>query len=143
MESTVKGNPFSTHSLRKASIPYRVISGQAFYRLKSVQEFQPYNAGAVPDVSVNAGKRDDGTLTLMIVNTNFDADLETTIVPKGWQAGANPHAEAWSVVGATPWATNVGEKHEVELVETPIQAAGVNWQITLPRCSLTAVEVHP
>ncbi len=119
------------------------ISGKALYRLKSVEEFQPYNAGAVPDVSVNAGKRDDGTLTLMIVNTNFDADLETTIVPKGWQAGANPRAEAWSLVGATPWATNVGEKHEVELVETPIQAAGVNWQMTLPRCSLTAVEIHP
>jgi alpha-N-arabinofuranosidase len=118
------------------------ISGQAFFRLRSVQEFQHWNAGAVPDLSVAAAKRADGTITLMIVNTNFDAEVETSILPNGWQAGPNPGAAAWSLVGPTPWATNVGPEPEVTLVETPMQRAEAGWQITLPKHSLTAVELQ-
>jgi len=119
------------------------ISGRAYYRLKSVREFRRANPGAVPDLTVNAAKRSDGTVTLMVVNTNFDADIATTIVVNGWQPGDDSRAVAWSLVGPTPWATNVGTKPEVQLVETPIHRAADGWQITLPRHSLTAVEIHP
>lgn len=119
------------------------ITGQASYRLKRVQEFRPANGGAVPDLSVNAAKRADGTLTLMVVNTKLDAEVETLIVPQGWAAGAGSRAAAWSLVGPTPWATNLGPEPEVEVVETPLRQEAEGWRIAFPRHSLTAVEVYP
>ncbi|HID76870.1 MAG TPA: hypothetical protein EYP56_12850 [Planctomycetaceae bacterium] len=56
------------------------VSGRAHYRLLKVQEFQPDNGGAVPDLSVNAAKRPDGTATLMIVNTNLDRHVPARIL---------------------------------------------------------------
>lgn len=98
---------------------------------------------AVPDLSVNAAKRADGTITLMIVNTNLDEDIETTVVVSDRPPGEDSRAGAWSLVGPTPWATNVAVKSEVRLVETPLRKAPDGWQITLPRHSLTAVEIEP
>ncbi len=118
------------------------ISGRAYYRLKSVYEFRPANFGAVPDLTVNAAKRADGTVTLMIVNTNFDTDVPTTIVVKGRPPRADSRAAAWSLVGSTPWATNLGPKPEVRLVETRVRRADAGWRITLPKCSLTALEIR-
>lgn len=86
------------------------VSGRAHYRLLKVQEFQPDNGGAVPDLSVNAAKRPDGTATLMIVNTNLDRHVPARILIRGQTAAGNSRADAWSLVGPTPWATNAGEK---------------------------------
>lgn len=102
------------------------ISGSASFRLVSVQEFTPWSAGAVPDLSVNAGKRADGSVTLMIVNTNLDEDIATTIAVEGGTAGT---AHAWSLAGPEPWAHNTtpealaGGDPPVHLVSTPIAAA--------------------
>ena len=119
------------------------VSGRAHYRLLKVQEFQPDNDGAVPDLSVNAAKRADGTVTLMIVNTNLDRDVATTIAIRGRRPGDRSRAAAWSLVGSTPWATNVGKQPGVRLVETPIRPTAGGWQLTLRRHSLTALEIEP
>ncbi|MCD6361765.1 MAG: hypothetical protein J7M38_12995 [Armatimonadetes bacterium] len=115
------------------------ISGTAWFRLRSVQEFQPWNAGAVPDLSVNAATRADGAVTLMVVNTNLDEAVETTIEP----GRATSRAEAWSLVGESPWAHNMYEDGHVWVEETRIVREGDRWRITLPKCSLTAIELHP
>ena len=122
------------------------ISGTVRYRLLSVQRFRPWNPGAVPDVSVNAATRADGSVTLMIVNTNLDEPVETTIAVEGLTAGA---AQAWSLIGPEPWSHNfapetlAGGDPPVTLVETPVSAADEGWAITLPKHSLTAVEIRP
>ncbi|MGD9497104.1 MAG: alpha-L-arabinofuranosidase C-terminal domain-containing protein [Armatimonadota bacterium] len=122
------------------------ISGSASFRLVSVQEFTPWSAGAVPDLSVNAGKRADGSVTLIIVNTNLDEDIATTIVVEGVTGDA---AHAWSLVGPEPWAHNTtpealaGGDPPVYVVSTPIAAADGGWALTVPKCSLTAVEIGP
>ncbi|NOY82841.1 MAG: hypothetical protein GXP31_17730 [Kiritimatiellaeota bacterium] len=119
------------------------IRGRAYFRLVRVQEFQPANFGAVPDLSVNAAKRAGGAITLMIVNTRFETDIATAIQVQGLRPGAASRATAWSLVGPTPWATNVGAKQEVGLVETPVRKESDAWRIVLPRHSLTAVEIQP
>lgn len=116
------------------------ISGTAQFRLVSVQRFQPDNPGAVPDVSVNAATRADGTVTLMLVNTNLDEPIETTISVDGL---ATSRAAAWSLVGPQPWSHNSGGETPVELVETPVERADEAWRITLPKHSLTALEIAP
>ena len=50
---------------------------------------------------------------------------------------------AGSLVGPTPWATNVAASPEVEIVETSVHKAADGWRIALPKHSLTAVEIHP
>jgi len=115
------------------------VSGTASYRLKSVQEFHPQNAGAVPDLSVNAATRADGTITLMVVNTNLDEDVQTTITP----GGATSRAEAWSLVGDSSWAHNSREDGHAWVEEIEITRDGTNWRITFPKCSLTPIEILP
>ncbi|NCO39696.1 MAG: hypothetical protein COZ06_07800 [Armatimonadetes bacterium CG_4_10_14_3_um_filter_66_18] len=119
------------------------ISGTAHYRLKSVHQFRPENSGGVPDLSVNAAKRPDGTVTLMVVNTNLDEDLDTEVVVPGRTPGAGAQAVAWSLVSPTAWATNAGAEREVTLVETPVRKSSNGWQVMLPKHSLTAMEVRP
>ncbi len=122
------------------------IAGTAMFRLIRVQRFRPWNAGAVPDLSVNAATRADGAVTLMIVNTNLDNDIATTITIPGVAAGS---AQAWSLVGPEPWSHNfsaetlAGGDPPVRLVETTIRATDEGWTLTLPKHSLTAVEIGP
>jgi len=125
------------------------VSGIAQYRLVSVQRFQPSSAGAVPDVSVNAAKREERrpgeapglrAVTLMIVNTNLDDDIATTIAVEGLAGGS---AQAWSLVGPEPWSHNSGSEVQVRLVETEVHPDDEGWALTLPRHSLTAVEIRP
>ena len=78
----------------------------------------------------------------MIINTNLDTDIETTITVHGQIPDADARAAAWSLVGPTPWATNVDAKPEVQLVKTRIRKVADGWQITLPKHSLTAVEIE-
>ncbi len=119
------------------------VSGTAYYRLVKVQEFQPENHGAVPDLSVNAAKRADGTVTLMIVNTNLDRDVPATVVVRGRSSGTRSRAAAWSLVGPTPWATNTGKEPQVQLVETSVRPTADGLRLTLRKHSLTAVEIRP
>lgn len=116
------------------------IAGTAMFRLLSVREFTPWNAGAVPDLTVNAATRDDGSVTLMVVNTNLDEAVETAIAIDGLTTS---RASAWSLVGPEPWSHNSGGETPVEVVETAITRAGEGWRLALPKHSLTAVEIHP
>jgi len=122
------------------------ISGTARFRLVSVQEFTPWSAGAVPDLSVNVAKRADGSVTLIIINTSLDEDIVTTLAVEGMTDGV---AQAWSLVGPEPWAHNttpealVGGDPPVKIVETAVSRANEGWALTLPKCSLTTVEIRP
>jgi len=116
------------------------ITGTAMYRLLAVREFTAFNAGAVPELSVNAAKRADGTVTLIIVNTNLDEAVPATIAISGGEGGA---ASAWSLVGSEPWSHNAGNEEQVSLVETPAERVEQGWRLVLPKHSLSAVEIHP
>ncbi len=114
-------------------------TGKAFYRIEKVQKFTPESAGAVPYVSATAAVRKaDGMLTVMLVNKNLDGPTQTTILIEGQQGRA---ARAWSLVGPAPEATNLKDPDAIKIVNTPIEKAGDGWQVTLPACSLTAVEI--
>ena len=99
------------------------------------------SATDVPDITVNTAKRKDGTVTLMLVNTNFDAEVEATIIVRGWQKGGSK-AEAWSLVGTEPSATNL-KGEEVRVRKISIRKAANGWKIILPKHSLTAIEIRP
>ncbi len=116
------------------------ISGVAQFRLVAIREFAPWNAGTVPDLTVNAAKRAGGDVTLMIVNTNLDDPVETTVTVEG---AAGTAASAWSLLGPQPWSHNSGGETPVELGETPIARDGEGWRLMLPKHSLTAVEIKP
>ncbi len=116
------------------------ISGTAMFRLVSVRQFTPWNAGAVPDLTVNAARRDGGAITLMIANTNLDEAVATDISVDGTPMS---QATARSLVGPKPWSHNAGENAPVHVVETAIERTGQAWQVRLPKHSLTAVEIEP
>jgi len=117
------------------------IAGRASYKLKSVQRYTPANLGGVPDVTVNAAKRADGSVTLMMVNTNLDEDVEAHIEIEGVKPTAATQGRATSLVADKAWATNLGPEPEVRLVETPVEKDGDHWRVILPKHSLTALEV--
>ena len=71
--------------------------------------------------------------------SNLDEAIETTIDP----GGATSRAEARSLVGESPWAHNMYEDGHVWVEDTEIVADGASWRVTLPACSLTAIEIHP
>ena len=116
------------------------VSGVARYRLLSVQQFDPANAGAAPCVSVNAARRRDGALTLMIVNKDLHQPTPTEIDAP---VAAGAVARAWSLTGSSPVATNLGPTPQVTVVETAVTRAGGRFFIELPPCSLTAVQLGP
>ena len=118
-------------------------SGTAIYRIYSVQTFQPGNLGAVPDITANVAKRPDGTVTAMLINTNFDRDTTVEIDVAGMDSAPPARAQAWLMSGSAPWATNLGRVPKVRLSRLSVTATPLGWSLKLPRCSLAAVEIHP
>ncbi|MEN6644863.1 MAG: alpha-L-arabinofuranosidase C-terminal domain-containing protein [Armatimonadia bacterium] len=118
------------------------ISGKGWWRLDSVQKFRPENSGAVPDLGVNTARRADGTITLMIVNKNFDEAVPVRIeVEKGKpQAGK---ARAWLLTGPSPEANNLKQPDNIKLTEEPVAVRDGAYWLTLPGCSMAAVEIAP
>ncbi len=115
-------------------------AGKAWFRVEAVQEFQPQQRGAVPDLGVNAATRADGTVTLMIVNKNIDEPVSATIrTPDAAQEG---RAEAWLLTGPSPTATNLREPREISIREAAIEARDGAYHIVMPACSMAAVEVQ-
>lgn len=116
------------------------VSGKAWYRLKSVQKFQPANAGAVPDLGVNCATRRDGTVTVMIVNKNLDEAVPVQLSVAGRQPVAGK-ARAWLLSGPSPTANNLQDPHAVGLTPLPVAVQGGKLRLQLPACSLAAVEI--
>ena len=142
-ERPVKQAPYYVFQLYHEHFGDTLIASQVSCGRWDFQGGYSVPAQSVPDLTVNSAKRSDGTITLMIVNTNLDANVETTIAVKDWRSDSDTGAMAWSLVGSTPLATNLGAEHEVQLIETPIRRAADAWKITLPKHSLTAVKIHP
>ena len=117
-------------------------TGTASYRIEKVQKFLPANAGAVPYVSCNAARRKSGAITLMLVNKGFDEELATTVeLPTSLKPGAR--VRAWSLTGPAEDATNLGPNPRIGVSEIRAEVAGGKAHVTLPKCSLTAVEITP
>lgn len=114
------------------------VSGTARYRLLRVQRFVPENAGAAPYVTANAARRDDGTITLMIVNKDLDEPTEAAIELPG---GVGTSAQAWSLTGPSATSTNREPEPKIGMVEVPVAEQDGRLVLELPACSVTAVEI--
>lgn len=95
--------------------------------------------GKVPDLWVNAAKRKDGSVTLVVVNTNVDAPIGACLAVRGGQPSFS-RGFAWSLVGP-PEAMHLGSKPALRVVQTPIHGDEKGCYVTFPRYSVTAVEL--
>lgn len=116
------------------------IRGKAWFRLEAVRKFQPMVYPAVPYVEAVASRRhEDGALCVMLIHKDLDRDTPVTIELRNARAGT---AQAWALTGPAPDATNLaGEVCNVQGVPCRVRAGRV--LLTLPRCSLVAVEITP
>jgi alpha-N-arabinofuranosidase len=119
------------------------VAGKACYRLFSVREMTPANYAAVPDVSVNAARRKDGTVTTMLVNTNSDRDQTVTLEVSGAELKGTSQAQVWLMTGQTPWANNLGREDAVRLWKPQSTRTERGWTVQLPKHSMAAVEITP
>ena len=118
------------------------VSGKAWFRLESLQAFEPENAGAVADLGVNATKRKDGTLTAMIVNRNLERAVPVSITVTALPARAGA-ARAWLLSGPSPTATNLTAPNTITVREAPVVVRDGAYALEMPPCSLAAVEIAP
>ena len=116
------------------------ISGKGWYRVESVQKFAPQNSGAVPDLGVNAAVRANGTVTLMIVNKNLDEAIPVRMQVAGKAARAGA-AQAWLLTGPSPEANNLTVPDNIKLTQEPVTVRDGAYLLTLPKCSMAAVEI--
>ena len=116
------------------------VSGKAHYRLISVYGFTPTSAGAVPDLGVNCAKRNDGTVTVMVVNKNIDSGVPVHIRLGGAEAREGA-ASAWVLSGPTPSATNLGAEREIGVEPRRVDVRDGAYYLVMPACSMAAVEI--
>lgn len=114
-------------------------SGKAWYKLESVQKFQPEVLPAVPYLEAMASLRKrDGAICLMLIHKDLDAPTPTSISLDG----ARPRtARAWALVGPAPDATNLGPHRPIRIRQLPCRVQGSTVSLILPPCSVVAVEV--
>lgn len=117
------------------------VSGKVWYRVKSVQKFRPANAGAVPDLGVNSATRRDGTVTVMIVNRNLDEAVPVKLTVAGRKLAAG-RVRAWLLSGPAPTANNLKDPKTVGLSHLPVAVQDGTGRLTLPACSMAAVEIR-
>lgn len=116
------------------------LTGKGWYKLESVQKFVPANSGAVPDVGVNAATRPDGTVTLIIVNKNLDEQIPVTLRVAGRPVRPGA-AQAWLLTGPGPEANNLKVPDNIKLTQEPVAVQNGAYLLTLPKCSMAAVEI--
>ncbi|MHB8996233.1 MAG: alpha-L-arabinofuranosidase C-terminal domain-containing protein [Armatimonadota bacterium] len=118
------------------------ITGKGWYRLESVQKFTPQNAGPVPDIGVNTARRPDGTITLMIVNKNLDQEIPIRLQIEGKRVRTGA-ARAWLLTGPSPESNNLTQPDNIKVTEQPVEVQYGAYTLTLPKCSMAAVEMKP
>ena len=118
------------------------IKGKAYFRLESVQKFQPTNTGAVPDLGVNSAKRADGTITVIIVNKNIEDAVPVHLKVAGAKPRKNA-ARAWLLSGPSPIANNLKDPNAIGINETAVSIKKDSYYLQLPACSMAAVEIAP
>lgn len=116
------------------------ISGKAWFRLEAVRKFQPKVYPAVPYVEAVASRRhEDGALCLILIHKDLDRDTPATIALRKGRARAS---QAWALTGPSPDATNLnGEVCNIQQLPCRVRSGRV--LLTLPRCSVVAVEILP
>ena len=116
------------------------IRGKAWFRLEAVRKFQPKAYPAVPYLEAIASRRQrDGAFCIILIHKDLDADTAVTLTIRQGRAKT---ARAWALTGPSPDATNLsGEVCSVR--ELPCRVAAGHVRLTLPRCSLVAIEVSP
>jgi len=142
-ERPVTQAPYYVFQLYKEHFGDTLIASQVSCGRWDFQGGYGVPAQSVPHLTLNSAKRADGTITLMIVNTNLDTDIETTIVVENRQPDGDTKAVARSLVGPGPLATNLASEPEVKVIKNAIRSTTDGWQLTLPKHSLTAVEIPP
>ena len=116
-----------------------LVSGQAQISDVKLRALTPGNIGAVPYLSVNASKTQDGSKAyLMVVNKDLTAARVTSIgVTNG-----NPHsARAWILNGASIDATNETTPTNVGVTFTDIGVVTNGFSFSFPPHSVTAIEI--
>jgi alpha-N-arabinofuranosidase len=118
------------------------ITGKAWFRLESVQKFLPATGGAVPDLGVNSAKRHDGTVTVMVVNKNTEEPVPVHVGIAGAEERKG-HSRAWLLSGPSCLATNLTDPDAVGISEVSVGIEKDNYFITMPPCSMAALEITP
>ena len=116
------------------------VSGKAYYRLESVQKFRPENPGAVPDLGVNCAKREDGAITVMIVNKNIDEPVPVRVKVAQREARAGK-AKAWLLTAPSPIANNLKDPDAIGIREAAVEIRDGAYFLEMPACSMAAVEI--
>lgn len=120
-----------------------LVSGRAHFRVYSVRPFLPPNYGAVPDVGVQAARRRDGTVTVLLVNRNLAREQRVDLVVSGVSLRDTSQARVWLLRGPWPWATNNGRGELLRLWLPPAERTPTGWTVVLPAPSMAAVEIRP
>ncbi len=116
-------------------------TGRAWFRIDSVQRFQPFLFAAVPYVEAIASRRhSDGRLCVMLVHKDLDADTPLTVSLK---SGRIRTARAWALTGPSPDATNLGPEHPIGISDLPVEVTAGSARLTLPRLSAVSLELTP
>lgn len=118
------------------------IKGKAYFRLESVQKFQPTNTGAVPDLGVNSAKRADGTITVIIVNKNIEEAVPVHLKIVGTKPRKNA-ARAWLLSGPSPIANNLKDPNAISISQTTVSVRKDSYYLRMPACSMAAIEIAP
>lgn len=118
------------------------VSGKAWFRLESVQQFQPANAGAVPDLGVNSAKRSDGTVTVMVVNKNTEEAVLVHLNIAGVKTRENA-AKAWLLSGPSCFANNLENPNSVGINDVAVGIGSDTYYLSMPPCSMAAIEIKP
>ena len=114
-------------------------AGRAWFRIDSVQRFEPRLDAAVPYVEAIASRRKaDGRLCVMLIHKDLDADTPLTVSLK---TGRITSARAWALTGPAADATNLGPEHPIGIVEFPCEVVGGAVKLTLPRLSAVSLEL--
>jgi len=116
------------------------IEGTAIFGNPKITKYIPRTLPAVPYISANASKSNDSqTCYLMMVNKNPAQSMDTQIRLKGFHA---KHAKAWILTGPGPDATNEDNPDNVKIHPQNARVEKDKVLITLPPCSLTALEIE-
>lgn len=116
----------------------KAVHGAAYFKDIMLQRLTPENYGAVPYLSVNASKSQDGSKAyLMVVNKNMAAAISSTISLVG---GTAYSVKSWTLNGPLPSSTNETAQ-DVTCTYNNVGRKTNGFSYTFPAHSLTALEI--
>ena len=110
---------------------------QFWIRNISIQQFQPFNSGRVPYLAALATRRDDQSVSVMIINRNVKESVRVKVTGVH---GKRAWAETLS--GPAVDATNEDDPSACVIRALPVAVLKGGMEVELPPHSLTAVRVE-